>query len=71
MTMTSGHFDSPSAYRVNYLITVSGPEPLELLRSPIDHQHYIDKQLLPVADSILPFLGERFTELVEPQIGLF
>lgn len=65
----------PPAYAigdsVRYLITVNGPEPLELLRSPIDYQHYIDKQLLPVADSILPFIGERFETLAAPQIGLF
>ncbi|TCK07400.1 DNA polymerase II [Marinobacterium mangrovicola] len=65
----------PPAYgigdSVRYLITVNGPEPLELLRSPIDYQHYIDKQLLPVADSILPFIGEHFESLVAPQIGLF
>ncbi|MBV1787219.1 DNA polymerase II [Marinobacterium sp. D7] len=65
----------PPAYTVGdsvqYLITVNGPEPLELLRSPIDYQHYVDKQLLPVADSILPFLGEGFEALAAPQIELF
>ncbi|GGB82968.1 DNA polymerase [Marinobacterium zhoushanense] len=65
----------PPAYTVGdsvqYLITVNGPEPLELLRSPIDYQHYVDKQLLPVADSILPFLGEGFEALAAPQIDLF
>lgn len=65
----------PPAYRVGdsiaYVITVNGPEPVELLRSPIDYQHYVDKQLLPVADSILPFIGESFAHLVAPQIDLF
>ncbi|SIP99479.1 DNA polymerase II [Marinobacterium stanieri] len=65
----------PSYYAVGdsvaYLMTVNGPEPEELLRSPIDYQHYVDKQLLPVADSILPFLGESFAKLVAPQIDLF
>lgn len=65
----------PPAYSVGdsvqYLITVNGPEPLELLRSPIDYQHYVDKQLLPVADSILPFIGQGFEALAAPQIGLF
>ncbi len=56
---------------VAYLMTVNGPEPQELLRSPIDYQHYVDKQLLPVADSILPFIGESFAKLVAPQIDLF
>lgn len=65
----------PPAYRVGdsiaYVITVNGPEPVELLRSPIDYQHYVDKQLLPVADTILPFIGESFAQLVAPQIDLF
>lgn len=65
----------PPAYgpgdSVRYLITLNGPEPLELLRSPIDYQHYIDKQLAPVADSILPFIGARFATLIAPQIDLF
>jgi len=56
---------------VAYVMTVSGPEPVELLRSPIDYQHYMDKQLLPVADTILPFIGESFAQLVAPQIDLF
>ncbi|MBA4503029.1 DNA polymerase II [Marinobacterium marinum] len=65
----------PPAYRVGdsiaYVMTVNGPEPVELLRSPIDYQHYVDKQLLPVADTILPFIGESFAQLVAPQIDLF
>jgi len=56
---------------VAYLMTVNGPEPLELLRSPLDYQHYIDRQLLPVADTILPFVGESFERLVAPQQELF
>lgn len=65
----------PPAYRVGdsiaYVITVNGPEPVELLRSPIDYQHYVDKQLLPVADTLLPFIGESFVQLVAPQQELF
>lgn len=56
---------------IAYLMTVNGPEPLELLRSPLDYQHYIDRQLLPVADTILPFVGESFERLVAPQQELF
>ncbi|UUM29581.1 DNA polymerase II [Vibrio japonicus] len=57
--------------RIEYLITVSGPEPKEYLKSAIDYQHYIDKQLKPVAEAILPFIGLDFTSLSEPQLGLF
>lgn len=57
--------------QIEYLITLNGPEPKEYLKSPIDYQHYIDKQLKPVADAILPFIGLDFTSLSEPQLGLF
>ncbi|WP_272165324.1 DNA polymerase II [Vibrio diabolicus] len=57
--------------RIEYIITVNGPEPYEYLNSPIDYQHYIDKQLKPVADAILPFIGTDFDRLSAPQMGLF
>lgn len=56
---------------VEYVITVNGPEPLEFLRSPIDYQHYIDKQVQPVADTILTFINEDFDRLTAPQYRLF
>ncbi|MHB9955854.1 DNA polymerase II [Vibrio campbellii] len=57
--------------RIEYLITVNGPEPHEYRNSPIDYQHYVDKQLKPVADAILPFIGTDFEQLSAPQMGLF
>ncbi|WP_260259204.1 DNA polymerase II [Vibrio intestinalis] len=57
--------------RIEYLITINGPEPKEYLKSTIDYQHYIDKQLKPVAEAILPFVGIDFKTLSEPQLGLF
>jgi DNA polymerase-2 len=56
---------------IEYVITVNGPEPREYLESAIDYQHYIDKQLQPIADAILPFIGQSFKQISEPQIGLF
>ena len=56
---------------VEYLITHAGPEPLEALRSPIDHPHYEERQLKPVADGILYFLGTSFDEIVQRQISMF
>ncbi|WP_104402548.1 DNA polymerase II [Vibrio penaeicida] len=57
--------------RIEYVITLNGPEPNEYLQSPIDYQHYIDKQLKPVADAILPFIGLDFESMNAPQLGLF
>lgn len=56
---------------IEYCMTVNGPEPKEYLKSPIDYQHYIDKQLKPVADAILPFIGRQFEQISAPQLGLF
>ena len=59
--------------RIAYVLTINGPEPLEYLHSSIDYQHYIDKQLKPIADAILPFLPENgdFESLVSEQMALF
>ncbi len=56
---------------VEYVITHQGAEPAEYPLSPLDYQHYVDRQLAPVADGILGFLGTSFAELTEAQIALF
>jgi DNA polymerase-2 len=65
----------PAQYRnggwIRYLMTVAGPEPLEMQRSPIDYEHYLTRQLEPVADAILPFLGDSFARMTSKQQELF
>ncbi|WP_318454386.1 DNA polymerase II [Photobacterium leiognathi] len=56
---------------IEYVFTTSGAEPSEYRQSPIDYNHYIDKQLKPVADGILPFIGKYFDDITAPQLGLF
>jgi DNA polymerase-2 len=56
---------------ISYVITVAGPEPLETRASPIDYDHYLSRQLQPVADAILPFVGDDFATLIGGQMGLF
>ncbi|EWH03262.1 multidrug DMT transporter [Halomonas sp. BC04] len=56
---------------IRYVMTVAGPEPLETRRSAIDYQHYLSRQLQPVADAILPFVGDDFSSLIDRQLGLF
>jgi DNA polymerase-2 len=56
---------------IRYVMTVAGPEPLEALNSPIDYEHYLTRQLLPVADAILPFIGDDFAALTSRQQSLF
>ena len=45
---------------IYYVITKKGPVPVELNPKDIDYQHYIDKQLKPIADSILVFAQSFF-----------
>ncbi|ANI61358.1 DNA polymerase [Pseudomonas sp. GR 6-02] len=56
---------------IRYVITVAGPEPLEVRSTPIDYDHYITRQLQPVADAILPFVDDDFSTLIGGQLGLF
>lgn len=56
---------------IRYLMTIAGPEPLENRRSAIDYEHYISRQLQPVADGILPFVGDDFEKITGRQLGLF
>ncbi|CAI1803100.1 DNA polymerase II [Serratia proteamaculans] len=56
---------------ISYVMTVAGPEPLETQQSAIDYPHYLERQLEPVADAILPFLHDDFATLVTGQMGLF
>jgi DNA polymerase-2 len=56
---------------IRYVITLAGPEPLEVRRSAIDYDHYLTRQLQPVADAILPFVDDDFEALTSRQKSLF
>ncbi len=56
---------------IRYVMTTAGPEPLEVRRAPIDYEHYLTRQLQPVADAILPFLRDDFSALTSQQQTLF
>lgn len=42
---------------IEYYITIEGPEPIQKLQHKIDYQHYVKKQITPIADSILHFFN--------------
>ncbi len=50
---------------VEYYITTDGPEPIQALKHKIDYEHYIKKQIKPIADSVLLFYNKTFEELLE------
>lgn len=56
---------------IKYVWTTSGPEPVAYQHAPLDYNHYLEKQLQPVADGILPFLQDDFATLMTGQLGLF
>jgi DNA polymerase II len=59
---------------VSYVVTKHGPEPANALTAAPDHEHYIVKELRPIADSILRLVGSRdFDDLIgaPKQLSLF
>jgi DNA polymerase-2 len=56
---------------IQYVMTRNGPEPLEARQSRIDYEHYLAKQLRPIADAILQPMGESFSALTSSQSRLF
>jgi DNA polymerase-2 len=56
---------------ISYVMTSAGPEPLETWQSAIDYDHYLTRQLQPIADAILPLLRTEFQTLVSGQHELF
>ncbi len=58
---------------IEYLMTVAGPEPLRESRSALDLEHYVQKQLRPIAEPVLDLLGLQFAQVVgdDRQLGLF
>jgi DNA polymerase-2 len=56
---------------IAYVITINGPQPIEYLSSQIDYDHYVDKQIKPIAEGILPFIALSFEDMTSQQMGLF
>ena len=58
---------------ISYVITTDGPEPLQNLKHKLDYDHYIQKQIKPIADSVLVFYDKNFDDLLldSKQTNLF
>ena len=65
----------PSRYRnrswVEYVITVAGAQTLECQHDKLDYQHIVDKQLTPIADTILNAIGSSMSAITDQQQDLF
>ena len=56
---------------ISYVMTVAGPEPTTARTSRIDYEHYIQRQLQPIADAILHSINDDFENIVKSQGNLF
>jgi len=54
-----------------YIMTKKGPVPMEFAPKDIDYSYYIEKQLAPIADSLLVFLDDNFEKVRNRQLSLF
>lgn len=57
--------------RPEYIMTMRGAVPVELPHDDIDYDYYIERQLAPIADSILSLFGKSFEGMRSPQLSLF
>ncbi|MDH3857451.1 MAG: DNA polymerase II [Gammaproteobacteria bacterium] len=56
---------------VDYVITVAGAQTLECQNARLDYDHIVEKQLTPIADTILNAIGSSMDEITRQQQNLF
>jgi len=65
----------PSRYRnrswVEYVITVAGAQTLECQNARLDYEHIVERQLTPIADTILNAIGSSMDAITGQQQDLF
>jgi DNA polymerase-2 len=54
----------PTGRSISYVMTTAGAEPLDNIRHPIDREHYVNKQVKPVAEPVLATLGLDFVRVI-------
>ncbi|HTE43182.1 MAG TPA: DNA polymerase II [Steroidobacteraceae bacterium] len=54
----------PLGRSIAYVMTTAGAEPLDNIQHPLDREHYIDKQIKPVAEPVLAMLGLEFERVI-------
>ena len=54
----------PIGRSIRYVVTTAGAEPLDNLRHPVDREHYVEKQIRPVAEPVLDALGLDFERVI-------
>ncbi|HEY5263821.1 MAG TPA: DNA polymerase II [Steroidobacteraceae bacterium] len=54
----------PPGRSISYVMTTAGAEPLDNIRHPLDREHYVLKQVKPVAEAVLATLGLDFERVI-------
>jgi DNA polymerase II len=54
----------PPGRLISYVMTTAGAEPLDNVRHPLDREHYVLKQVKPVAEPVLATLGLDFDRVI-------
>ena len=57
--------DKIESNTIEYYITENGPEPIQKHKHKIDYEHYIEKQITPIADTILHFFNTSTKQITE------
>jgi DNA polymerase-2 len=64
---------APPGRVIAYVMTTRGPEPLDARHAPPDREHYLERQVRPVAEPVLQTLGLEFDAVIgdATQLALF
>jgi DNA polymerase II len=54
----------PAGRSIEYVMTTAGPEPLDNIQHPLDREHYVARQVRPVAEPVLATLGLDFDAVI-------
>ncbi|MBD3334821.1 MAG: DNA polymerase II [Candidatus Eisenbacteria bacterium] len=52
---------------IAYVMTTEGPQAVEVRKSLPDYDHYLEKQVRPIAEAVLPHLGMSWQRMWSPQ----
>jgi DNA polymerase-2 len=67
--------NEPSRYRnrswIEYVMTVAGAQTLECQTARLDYEHIVERQLTPIADTILNAIGTSMQAITGQQRDLF
>jgi len=50
---------------IEYVMTKEGPEPIQKQKHKIDYEHYVEKQIKPIADAVLVFYEQSFDDILK------